>query len=96
MNLIKLIKLICYNYKTRDDPLQAIIKSSTALYYTKQGKDELVADFALSTENRLAVYMTLGGTVLLKVGMNKHVVQDLYSKGYSKLDAIEKKNCKFD
>ena len=92
MNLFKLIKKICYNYKTQDDPLQAIIKSTGALYYTKQNKDESVEDFALSTENRLAVYMAIGGTVL-NVRVNEHVTKVLYNKECIALTAAEKKTC---
>ena len=92
VNLLKLIKKICYNYKTQDDPLQAIVKSTGALYYTKQKKDELVEDFILSTVNRLAVYMLIRGTVL-NIGVNEHLAKILYNKAYTALTTAEKKTC---
>ena len=52
----------------------------------------MVKDFALSTENRLAVYVALGGTIL-NVGVSEHVAQDMYSKKYSLLSTVKKKVC---
>ena len=72
VKLLKLIKKICFNYKTQDDPLNAIIKSAAALFGKKQGKNESVEDFALATENRLTVYTALGGSVV-NDGVSDHV-----------------------
>ena len=92
VKLLKFIKKIYFNHKTQDDPLNAIIKAMAVLYRKKQGKDELVEDFALATENRLAVFMALGGTIL-NVGVCVHVAQDMYGKKYSLLSTDEKKSC---
>ena len=46
----------------------------------------------MSTENRLAVYMALGGKIL-NAGVNENVAHDQYKNKYTQLDAIEKKNC---
>ena len=89
VNLLKLIKKICYNYKTQDDPIYAIIKAGASMYHTKQRKDETTKDYALLTENRLQVYTAIGGTVL-NPGVSEHVSQDLYTKKYSLLDPTEK------
>ena len=91
INLLKCFKRICYNYKTQEDPLHAIIKATGTLYSTKQRKDETTKDFALSTDNRLAVYVALGGTVL-NTGVNEHVAHGMYKKKYIQLDAAEKQN----
>ena len=91
IDLLKLIKKIYYNYTTQDNTLHAIIKTTATLYNTKQRKEETIEDFALSTENRLAVYMALRGTVL-NVGVNEQVTHNLYKRKYTTLDATEKKN----
>ena len=78
VNLLKLIKKICYNYKTQDDPVYALVKAGVVIYHTKQRKDETTNDYALSTENRLQVYTAIGGTVL-NLGVSDHVSQELYT-----------------
>ena len=53
INLLKLIKKICYNYKMQEDTVYALVTAAGTLYHTKQRKDETTDDFAMSTENRL-------------------------------------------
>jgi len=92
VKLLLLIKKICFNYKTQDDPLHAIIKAQAALYGKKQGKDESVEDYALAVENRLTVLTALGGTVLC-TGVRSHVAESEHQTKYENLNAAGKKAC---
>ena len=92
MKLLNLVKKICHNYKTQNDPLQAILKATFAYYSTKQKDSELVRDYALALENRLVVYRAVGGTVM-NPGANTYIAEDLYKKAYAALTTDKKKIC---
>ena len=76
MKLLKLIKKICYNYKTQDHALQAIVKATIIYYSTIQKDNESIKGYALALEN---IYNEVGSTVLNE-GVNTYIAQTLFSK----------------
>jgi hypothetical protein len=87
---VKGSNLMLRNYKTRDHPLQAIVKGTIAYYSTMQKDNESIGDYALALENRLTVYKAVGGTVM-NVGVKTHIAEDLYKKAFTALTTNEKK-----
>ena len=92
IKLLKLIKKICYNNKTQEDLFFALVSAGGTLFSTRQRKDESTDEYALSTENRLQVYTTILGTILIP-GVTEHVSQEQYGKGYEYLNTTTKLAC---
>ena len=89
VNLLKLIKKICFNYKTQDNDFYAHVSALGDLMSTRQRKDESVDDWALATENRLNVYTAMGGSVLAP-GLTTLMSRGIYNKEYITLTVAEK------
>ena len=92
VKLLKLIKKICYNYKTQDHVLQAIVNATITYYSTIQKYNESIKDYTLAFENGLTIYNAVGGTVLNE-GVTTYVAQTLFRKTYSNLTVNRKKTC---
>ena len=81
VKLLKLIKKICFNYKTQDDDYYAHVSALGDLMSRKQRKDESIDDWALATENQLNVYTAMGGSVLAP-GLVTAMAKESYNKDY--------------
>ena len=92
MKLLIQSKKICYNYKTQDHSLAAINKITSAFFSTKQKDNELVVDYVIYLNNRLAFYKAVGGN-LINEGVRSFTAEDLFKKPYTVLSMSQKSEC---